>query len=497
MKSKRFTTKCISMLLTLALVLSILPVTAFAGEPQPWANDAVSKLNTVYGANTFIADNDSVTVEAAKTLLINKFSYAADSEIITNYLSTGTNLTRLQLAQVVCSLYGLTVDQSAAEFTAAAFSDCDDSAVKTLRILGIVAGRPDGTFAPSGEVTNAELAVIFYRALGKIGAAGDTGSASIMPGKYGYEELMYLITRGVGVHQDDSLTQDIGPATVRIWNINQNNSDPDDDWISYNGKNNILNAWCSRLAVLPPESGRSSVNWSVYEAVYNDTSLLDAIVLTVAEDKNWLVSDGKGDQTGIFSDVNPEQWFYDGVMYLFNNRVVSGYGDGKFGPNNTLTRDQQAALMCRIKNIDTSSPAGGVVVSDMATDYWSYNAVTHAIDRGYMTYTDGTKFNPNRALTRQEAALAIFKSYNQYNAENVNLSVLDRFTDRASIGAEYKTAMAYLVSAGVITGTPDGLVLPEAEINRATFGVLLSRVMMGLDKSRMYDYESAVTEVLQ
>lgn len=114
-----------------------------------------------------------------------------------------------------------------------------------------------------------------------------------------------------------------------------------------------------------------------------------------------------------------------------------------------------------------------------------------------MTYADGTYFDPTRQVTRQEAAFTIFKSYGGYDAGDVSLSVLDRFTDSADIGEEYKTGLAYLVSAGVVRGGADGRVMPEVEIDRASFGVLLARVMMGLDKSKMHDYETAVTEVLQ
>jgi hypothetical protein len=113
-----------------------------------------------------------------------------------------------------------------------------------------------------------------------------------------------------------------------------------------------------------------------------------------------------------------------------------------------------------------------------------------------MTYTDGQTFNPQASVNRQQAALAVFNSFNGYAAGNVNLSVLDRFSDGAKVGGAYQTAMAYLVSAGIINGNAEGQINPAGTIDRATFGVLLARVMMGLDKSKMHDYEIAVTEVL-
>lgn len=486
MKSKKLMKKCFSLLLSLVLALSLLPMNVFA-DSQPWANDAVDALNYIYGDDTFIADNASVTVDAVKALLTNKFSYPEDGEIITDYLNTGENLTRLQLAQVVYSLYGLTEDLSAGPF-----SDCDDSAVITLRSLGIVSGRSSEIFAPDDMVINAELAVIFYRALGKIGASDGAALNTIKPGEFGYDELMYLCTRSC-VPRDIDPSQDIEDVTIRHY-YGENNYD------DFTGKEAIWNFWSGRLAGLP-DSGRT-VSWTVYSSVYGSdpeapVSILDAAVKIVAEDRASLIDNGMENKTGIFSDVNPGSWFYDGVMYLFNKGAVSGYGDGMFGPNNTLTRAEMAALICRVKDIDIGNPAEGVEVSDLPSDHWAYNSVTHVIAGGYMTYADGTYFDPTRQVTRQEAAFTIFKSYGGYDAGDVSLSVLDRFTDSADIGEEYKTGLAYLVSAGVVRGGADGRVMPEVEIDRASFGVLLARVMMGLDKSKMHDYETAVTEVLQ
>ena len=47
-------------------------------------------------------------------------------------------------------------------------------------------------------------------------------------------------------------------------------------------------------------------------------------------------------------------------MYLFNNGIVSGYGNGQFGPSNEVNRAALAVLLCRINNINTTDPDGTV-----------------------------------------------------------------------------------------------------------------------------------------
>ena len=94
-----------------------------------------------------------------------------DNGIISTYLNgdPDSNLTRLQLAQIIFSLYGFVALVNETDTNTSPFTDCTDSKVTTLYKLGIVSGKSTELFVPDGYVTNAELSVMFYRALGKAG----------------------------------------------------------------------------------------------------------------------------------------------------------------------------------------------------------------------------------------------------------------------------------------------------------------------------------------
>lgn len=95
-------------------------------------------------------------------------------------------------------------------------------------------------------------------------------------------------------------------------------------------------------------------------------------------------------------------------------------------------------------------------------------------------------------------AFAAVKLYEGYNKDNVNLAILDRFADKDDIGEQYKKPLAYLVSIGVLNGSPedDGIYLyPQNTCNRAEAGVFLARVLQGLDKSKMQEYREALDYV--
>lgn len=468
--------RVLSTLLAVLLLTSIMPPPAYAAE-APWAENAVTELNLIYGGG-FTADDEPVTVDAVRTLLTTQFGYAEEEAEEFAVGESGENFTRLQLSRLVCRLYGLKANGQA-------FPDCGDAAVLTLRGLGIVSGNIDGNFLPAGTVTNAELAVIFYRAMNASGAGGGTSRIEgIQPGMYGYDEVMYLWARKC-MQNLYSISPDVVLNESTKINV---------DGTEETGGEDILSAWMRRLESCGDGGDR---DWPAAEEPPG--TLLEAIVLTAQADRDAFDDEHRG----IFSDVPPGHWAYQGVMYLFNKGIVNGAGDGTFGvdpESEKLSRANMAVVICRAANIDVEESADTNM--DAITDRedigeYAQSSVLHALDGDYMILDAENNFRPNDNVTREEAAKAAFGLFGEYDPSDVNLNVLDRFNDKDDVGEGYETAMAYLVSAGIINGTYEEEIAPGSDVTRAMFGVLLARAMMGLDTSRMHDYMSAVEEVFE
>lgn len=267
MNKKIQTKRFLSLLITLVLILSTLPIQANAVD-LPWAEDAVRILNDVYGNGTFSASDDMVTVGTTKALLTNTFKLPDDNGIISTYLNgdPDSNLTRLQLAQIIFSLYGFVALVNETDTNTSPFTDCTDSKVTTLYKLGIVSGKSTELFVPDGYVTNAELSVMFYRALGKAGGIGKKAleNSALTPGAYGYDELMYLFTRGC-VPRDIDPSQELAGAEIEVttYIAVENKEEP----VKYTGKKDIWNAWCTRLGSLPPERSLNWTGWASWDQV--------------------------------------------------------------------------------------------------------------------------------------------------------------------------------------------------------------------------------------
>jgi amidase len=102
-----------------------------------------------------------------------------------------------------------------------------------------------------------------------------------------------------------------------------------------------------------------------------------------------------------FSDVRPGSPFYTYVEAAFLHGAISGYGDGKFRPNNPVTRAQAAKMLVLGKGWPLLSPETPSF-SDVPTSHWAYDyvetAAAHSVVSGY---EDGS-FRPNLPVSRAQ-----------------------------------------------------------------------------------------------
>ncbi|MDQ3931156.1 MAG: S-layer homology domain-containing protein, partial [Chloroflexota bacterium] len=107
-----------------------------------------------------------------------------------------------------------------------------------------------------------------------------------------------------------------------------------------------------------------------------------------------------------YSDVHPSQYFYKPVDWLTCRQIVSGYPDGTFRPNNPATRAQIIKLVTLGEKWDLYSPAESTFTDVLPGD-WSYSYVeTAVLHRVISGYADGT-FRPNDNVTRGQLSKII------------------------------------------------------------------------------------------
>lgn len=102
-------------------------------------------------------------------------------------------------------------------------------------------------------------------------------------------------------------------------------------------------------------------------------------------------------------DVAAGCWYTTAVSTLANVGAISGYSDGTFRPNQEITRAEFVAILTGIYGEDTTK---GMPFSDVGHS-WCYDAVATAYAHGWVSgYSDGT-FRPNQTITRAEAVVIL------------------------------------------------------------------------------------------
>ena len=104
-----------------------------------------------------------------------------------------------------------------------------------------------------------------------------------------------------------------------------------------------------------------------------------------------------------FSDVSLDQWYGQAVNYLSYIGVFSGYGDGTFKPNNPITRAELvSALTNCVSPVEAENP-----FSDVVADHWAFHSIITAVANNWISgYPDGT-FQPQRTITRAETVVIL------------------------------------------------------------------------------------------
>lgn len=130
-----------------------------------------------------------------------------------------------------------------------------------------------------------------------------------------------------------------------------------------------------------------------------------------------------------FSDVAPDAWYATAVNTLASLGIVTGYGNGMFGPDDSITRAQFTTIAMRFAHLDAS---GENIFSDVSESDWFYDFVVGAIKYGWISgYADG-RFGPNDTITRAQVTTIVNRMLGRSADEDYverNIEDLTRFTD--------------------------------------------------------------------
>jgi hypothetical protein len=115
-----------------------------------------------------------------------------------------------------------------------------------------------------------------------------------------------------------------------------------------------------------------------------------------------------------FSDIQGHM-FEKEILALNKAGIMNGFGNGKFGPDNVLTREQLAVVLTKAFNFKATSTT---TFKDVDKNYWATNAISALQENKITTGTGDNKFEPQSLVTREQYALFLYNAINKSEKEH-------------------------------------------------------------------------------
>ncbi len=174
-----------------------------------------------------------------------------------------------------------------------------------------------------------------------------------------------------------------------------------------------------------------------------------------------------------FSDVAAGAWYEDAVSYVLGEELFNGTGSSTFSPDSPMTRAMLVTVLHRLEG--TPSPAAGNTFTDVPSGQWYTDAVAWADQNSVVTGYGGGRFGTDDNITRQQLAAVLYR-YASLKGYDISASAaLSQYRDADSIADWAESAMRWAVSSGVITGMDSSTLSPSGTASRAQVAVMLMR----------------------
>ena len=174
-----------------------------------------------------------------------------------------------------------------------------------------------------------------------------------------------------------------------------------------------------------------------------------------------------------FGDVQSTDWYYDEVQYVYENGLMSGTSATTFSPDTTTTRGMIVTILHRLEGTPAVSTSG--TFADVTAGRYYTDAVEWASANGIVGGYGNGRFGPNDPITREQMAAILYRyaAYKEYDVSGA--ADLSGYSDASSISSYARVAMQWANHSGLVNGTSDTTLSPQGSATRAQAAVILYR----------------------
>ena len=170
-----------------------------------------------------------------------------------------------------------------------------------------------------------------------------------------------------------------------------------------------------------------------------------------------------------FVDVPEDMWCRSEVEYVWKHGLMQGVTATTFEPNSGMTRAMFVTVLYRMSG---SPDVTGLTepFTDVDENYWAYDAIVWAYNKGVTKGVTATTFQPKVDITRAQLVTMIYRNEGEPDG-----SAPLNFVDNAAIAEPYREAVAWAIKNNIVQGYEDGTFRPNNMATRAHMAVIIAR----------------------
>ncbi len=176
-----------------------------------------------------------------------------------------------------------------------------------------------------------------------------------------------------------------------------------------------------------------------------------------------------------FTDLDTKAWYHDYTDYVIDHGLMQGIGGRLFEPNGTVTRAQMVMVLWNMS--DKPVVNYYMTYSDVTEGIWYSEAIRWATSEGIVGGYGNGKFGPNDPITREQMAAMIYRYEQKYGDGGFTGEWMYRlpYTDLDQISDWAFEPVAWCNMKGAIKGKGNGVFDPKGLAKRSEMAAILTR----------------------
>ena len=191
----------------------------------------------------------------------------------------------------------------------------------------------------------------------------------------------------------------------------------------------------------------------------------------------------KGGDLLVFDDVNPDDYYFEAVKFMYKNVLMKGMDEKNFAPNTDLTPAMLVTILYRLEGETIDAAQKSPAFDDATGAKWYTDEIAWAVENGIIKDVGENLFEHGKNITREQLAVMI---YNYANLKGIDVSAGEdtsilSYDDFTEISQYAIPSIQWAVGAGLI-GSENNKLEPQSNVTRAEVSTILMRFIESNNK---------------